>query len=276
MASKFNEQLPAVFATVILSGLVLGAYAFYVNNAVIPEMNAQREKDIKELKEQHTQELKDSTDQLRKQIDAVNTVLKDAITKRSADAFMTDEEVSKLNAEKVDALAQAIATKIQPFNPLPKTPEEAERIQNEQVDKVSTRLNERIQPILAEMASKQGSLTRESIDAYSQKISDQIGVVLTGELANNQKLNNNLLETQGVARDSLALSHELTALYLSSFKDQGFLTRILTLPANVLKDASQLSVLTSSERKVKEKELVEKLADIQKRLDAVQAENPGK
>jgi hypothetical protein len=219
--------------------------------------------------------MKANAEETRRQIDAVNTLLKDAIEKRAADAFMTDEEIAKLNAEKVDELATAIATKIQPYNPLPKTPEEAEVQQNEQVDKVSNRMAERIQPILAQMASDQ-NLTRESIVGYSEKISDQISVVLTSELARNQQLNNNLVETQAVARDSLGLSQELTALYLASFKDQGVLTRILSLPANVIRDASQLSIVNSQERKAKEEQLIAKLAEIQKRLEIIQAAAPVK
>ena len=99
-------------------------------------------------------------------------------------------------------------------------------------------------------------------------------MVLTSELARNQQLNNNLVETQAVARDSLGLSQELTALYLASFKDQGVLTRILSLPANVIKDASQLSIVNSQERKAKEEQLIAKLAEIQKRLEIIQAAAP--
>ena len=42
----------------------------------------------------------------------------------------------------------------------------------------------------------------------------------------------------------MKLSHEITALYLSSFKDQGLLTRILTLPANVVRDAASMSIVS--------------------------------
>src|SRR5207237_9934263 len=182
-------------------------------------------------------EMKASAEETRRHIESVNQLLKDAISKRAADVFMTEEEVSKLNAEKVNALAEAIAKKVQPYNPLPKSPEEAEKLQNEQVDKVSTRMTERIQPILAEMAKDQ-HLTRDSIAQYSTRISDQVANVFTAELAKNQQLNNNLQQTQAVAQDALKLSHEITALYLSSFKDQGLITRLLTLPANVVKDAA--------------------------------------
>ena len=54
------------------------------------------------------------------------------------------------------------------------------------------------------------------------------------------------------------------------------LTRLLSLPANVIKDASQFSIINSTERKKKEQELVTKMNDIQKRLDDVLAASPKK
>lgn len=275
MWPKLKEQLPAVVVTVLLVLVALGGYAFYVNAKVIPDMQAAQQREMAAVREQHAAELKASGEETRRQIDAVNTLLKDAIQKRAADAFMTDDEIAKLNAEKVNQLAEAIATKIQPFNPLPKTPEEAERVQNEQVDKVSGRLADKIQPILAQMSRDQ-NLTRESIASYSQLISDQVGSVLTAELAKNQQLNNNIQTTQAIAQDSLAISHELTALYLSSLKDQGVLTRLLTLPANIIKDASQMSIVSSSDRKKKEEELVRRMNELQQRLQAAQAQAPKK
>ncbi|MFA6961506.1 MAG: hypothetical protein WC205_12195 [Opitutaceae bacterium] len=266
MWPKLKEQFPAVLATVVLIALIFGGAAYYVNTRVVALQTAQRE-ELENLRQQHAAELQASAEQTNRQIQAVNTLLKDAIEKRSSETFMNDAEFAKANEAKVNQLAEAIAQKIQPFNPLPKTPEEAERVQNEQIDKVSNRLSERIQPILADIAKDQ-NLTRESLAGYSQKISDQVGIILTAELAKNQVLNNNLSETQAVARDSLTLSHELAALYLSSLKDQGILTRLLTLPANVVRDASQFSIITSNERKKKEEELLNKMSAIQSRLDA--------
>jgi len=264
MWQKFKDQLPAVIVTVLLIGGGFIAYAYTVNGN-IAELKAQHQQALDDLNKQHAADLKaakEDADQTRQQIAAVNQLLADAIKKKAADVFMTDEEVAKLNEAKVNQLAEAIAAKVQPFNPLPKTPEEAEKIQNEQVDKVSSRLQEKIQPILAQMAGDQ-NLTRASLDSYSRKISDEISNVLTSELAKNQQLNNNLQETQSIARDSLALSQKLTALYLGSFKDQGALTRILTLPANILKDASQMSILNSSEKEKQAGELTGELASVQ-------------
>jgi hypothetical protein len=270
MWQKLKEQLP----TVILTALIITGAAFWLHQKTVNDMAKREQAELAPLREQNDA-LKASADENRRQIEATNKLLKDAISKRQADMFMTDDEVNKLNADKINALAEAVAKKVQPYNPLPKSPEEAEKMQNEQVDKVSSRMTEKIKPILDEMASDQ-HLTRDSIAAYSQKISDQVGTVLTGELARNQQLNNNLVATQTVAQDSLKLSHEITALYLSSFKDQGLITRLLMLPANGVKDAASLSIVSSSDRKKVEEDLMRRMTEMDKRLTAIQAQAPKK
>ena len=268
MWQKFKEQLPAVILTALL---VIGG-AFWFHQQTVNQMNAAQEAQIARQRES-SDTLKAASDENRRQIEATNKLLRDAISKREADMFRTDEEMQKLNTERMNALAEAIAKKVMPYNALPKSAEEAEKMQNEQVDKVSSRMTDRIQPILSEMAKDQ-NLTRDSISKYSQRISDQVGNVLTAELAKNQQLNNNLQQTQAVAQDALKLSHEITALYLSSFKDQGLITRLLMLPANVVKDAVSLSIVNSSERKKREEELVGKMAEIDRRLVEIQAQAP--
>lgn len=268
MWQKFKEQIPAVILTALL---VIGG-AFWFHQQTVSQMGAAQEAQLARQRESN-EALKAASDENRRQIEATNKLLRDAISKREADMFRTDEEMQKLNTERMNALAEAIAKKVMPFNALPKSAEEAEQMQNEQVDKVSSRMTDRIQPILSEMAKDQ-NLTRDSIAKYSQRISDQVGTVLTAELAKNQQLNNNLQQTQAVAQDALKLSHEITALYLSSFKDQGLITRLLTLPANVVKDAASLSIVNSSDRKKIEEQLVGKMAEIDRRLMEIQAQAP--
>ena len=270
MWQKFKEQIPVILVIVII---VVGA-AFWLKQTTMVELQAQQDAKLTPLREQNDA-LKAQNEENRRQLEATNKLLKDAIAKRESDLFRTDEEVQKLNVERMDALAEAIAKKVQPYNPLPKSAEEAEKMQNDQVDKVSTRMTEKISPILSEMAKDQ-NLTRESITAYSQRISDQVGNVLTSELAKNQQLNNNLQATQAAAQDAMKLSHEITALYLSSFKDQGLITRLLSLPANVVKDAASLSIVSSSDRKKVEAELMKKMAEIEKKMADIQAAAPTK
>jgi hypothetical protein len=270
MWPKIKDQLP----TIILTAILVSAAAFWMHYETVQEMTAQQEAALAPIREQNDA-LKAAAEDNRREIAATNQLLKDAISKREADLFRTDEEVAKLNTERMDALAEAIARKVQPYNPLPKSPEEAARMQNEQVDKVSSRMAEKIRPILDQMASDQ-HLTRDSIEQYSERITNEVGNVLTSELVKNQQLNNNLRETQEVAQESLALSHEITALYLSSFKDQGVITRLLSLPANVVRDAASLSIVNSTERKQKEQDLVNRMNGIEQRLNEIEAEAPKK
>jgi hypothetical protein len=268
MWQKFKEQIPAVILTALL---VIGG-AFWFHQQTVLQLSAKQQADLEPIRAANDA-LKQQNEENRRSIETTNKLLKDAISKREADMFRTDQEMDKLNSERMDALAAAIAKKVQPYNPLPKSAAEAEKMQNDQVDKVSSRMAERIQPILSEM-SKDQNLTRDSIAQYSQRISDQVGGVLTGELAKNQQLNNNLQETQAVAQDALKLSHEITALYLSSFKDQGVITRLLTLPAAVVKDVASMSIVNSSDRKKIEEQLVTKMSEIDARLAAIQAQAP--
>jgi ribosomal protein S17E len=272
MWQKFKEQIPAVILT---TALIIGV-AFWFNQKTVAELTAKQNAEITALREQTNAEMKASAEETRRHIESVNQLLKDAISKRAADVFMTDEEVAKLNEGKVNQLAEAIAKKVMPYGAnIPKTPEEAEKLQNEQVDKVGSRLAEKISPILAEM-SKDQNLTRESVNVYSQRISDQISGVLTSEMSRNQELNTQLLASQGVAQDAMKLSHEITALYLSSFKDQGLITRILSLPANIVRDAANMSLVNSSDRKKMEERLVNEMNVLEKRLAEVQAAAPKK
>lgn len=271
MLQKLKEQLPAV----ILTAIVIVGAAFWFHQSTVNMLAARQQAEIAALREQTNAELKASAEETRRHIEAVNQLLKDAIAKRAADVFMTEEEVQKLNQEKMNLLAEAIAQKIQPNAQLPKTPEEAEKLQNEQIDKVSGRLAERINPILSEMSRDQ-NLTRESINQYSQRISDQISGVLTSEMARNQELNSQLMASGAIARDSLRLSQEITALYLSSFKDQSLITRILSLPANVVRDAANMSIVNSSERKKMEERLVSEMNGLEKRLKELEAQTPKK
>src|ERR1700690_2360897 len=239
MWQKLKEQLPVILIT---AALVVGA-AYWLNLRTVKEMDDLQQAKMAEQRQQFDGQIKASNEVTRRQIEAVDKVLKDAIQKRSADVFMTDDEVAKLNAEKVNQLAEAIAKKVQPYNPLPKTPEEAEKMQNEQVDKVSSRMVVKITPILNEMAS-------------------------------DQQLNSTVLQTEAAADDALKLNHELTALYLSSKDNEGIITRLLMLPSNVVKDAANLSIVTSGDRAKIEQDLVNKENAIEKRLADIRAQAP--
>ena len=104
MWQKFKEQLPAV----VLTALLVIAGAFWVHQQTVSELSDKQRSQLIPLREQNDA-LKAASEENRRQIDATNKLLRDAISKREADLFRTDEEIQKLNVERMDALADAIA-----------------------------------------------------------------------------------------------------------------------------------------------------------------------
>ena len=274
MWAKTKEQLPAALFTAAITVAILIAFTFWFRKEVVAELNANQQKEINSLRDETESKMKETTDQLRAQNDATYALLKDAVENHKGELFMSDDELAKLNQEKIDTLAKALADRIQPYGvPIPKDPQEAEAQRNQQVDEVASRMASKIQPILEQM-SKDTSLTKESVAEYSQRISDQISTVLTSELAAKQKLNNNLIESQAVAKDSIAVAQEITALYLSQMKDESLLGRILTLPVRVVQDTAKGSIVNSNERKQAEEKIAAEMKSLQDRLAAVNANMP--
>jgi hypothetical protein len=274
MWAKTKEQLPAAIITAVLTIGALVGYTVWLRQQVVEEVTTKQAKDMEALRAATEQRIKESNDTLKTQIDQTYSLLKDSVEKRHGELFMSDDELAKLNQEKVDVLAKALADRIQPYGvPIPKDPKEAEEQRNKQVDEVAGRMAGKIQPILEQMSHEQ-SLTKESIANYSQRISDQIAVVLTSELAQKQKLNNNLLESTSVAQESMRVAQEVTALYLSQMKDESLLGRILMLPARVVQDTARGSIVNSNERQKIEARIGDDMKKLQVRLDAVKANMP--
>lgn len=276
MWAKTKEQLPAALFTAFITVVILVAFTFWFRKEVVAELTANQQKEIAALREQTDAKMKETTDQLRAQNDATYALLKDSVENRRGELFMSDDELAKLNDEKVDLLAKALADRIQPYGvPIPKDPAEAEALRNQQVDEVAGRMASRISPILEEM-SKNTNLTRESVAEYSQRISDQISTVLTSELAAKQRLNNNLLETQAIAQDSMRVAQEITALYLTQMKDESVFARILTLPARVIQDTAKGSIVNSNTRQQAEARLANEMKTLEERLAAVNMNMPSR
>lgn len=270
MWTKFKEQIPTVLFTAAITIGVL----VWLGNKVVDTMTKQSEQQMAELRTTTEQRIKESNDALKAQMDATYTLLKDSVENRKGGLFMSDDEMAKLNNEKVMVLAKALAEQIQPYGmPIPKDPQQAEEQRNKQVDEVAGRMAGKIQPILEQM-SKETTLTKETVTSYSQRISDQIAVVLTGELAQKQKLNNNLLETTSIAQESMRISQEITALYLSQMKNESLLGRILMLPAHVVQDVGKGSIVNSNERQKVEAKIADDMRKLQNRLNNVKTNMP--
>jgi len=276
MWAKTKEQLPAALFTALITVIIIVAFTFWFRKEVVAELTANQQKEIAALREQTDAKMKEANDQLRAQNDATYALLKDSVENRRGELFMSEDEITRLNDEKVDVLARALAERIQPYGvPIPKDPQEAEALRNQQVDEVAGRMASRIQPILEQM-SGETTLTKETVAEYGKRISDQISTVLTSELAAKQRLNNNLMETQSIAQESMRVSQEITALYLSQMKDESVFGRILTLPARLIQDTAKGSIVNSNTREKTEERLALEMKALQDRLDTVNQNMPNR
>jgi hypothetical protein len=270
MWAGFKSQIPAIFFTAVITIGVL----VWLGDKVVTNMTAQNERQMAELRTSTEQRIKESNDALKSQMEATYTLLKDSVENRKGGLFMSDDELAKLNDEKVAVLAKALASQIQPYGmPIPKDPQEAEEQRNKQVDEVAGRMAGKIQPILEQM-SHDTNLTKDSVASYGQRISDQIAVVLTSELAQKQKLNNNLLESNSIAQESMRISQEITALYLSQMKNESLLGRLLMLPAHMVQDVGKGSIVNSNEREKVEAKIADDMKKLQIRLNNVKSNMP--
>ena len=206
--------------------------------------------------------LRSQADDNRRQLEATTQLIRQAVSNREGEVFKTDEEIQKLNTDRMNALAQAIAQKVQPVLPDPKTPEELAAVENEQVDKISTRIAEKMQPALASLGQKQQSLTNLASGTIARD-AQQI-----------QSLNANLQQTQSAAQDALKLSQEVSTLYLDSFQNHGVLARVLNLPADVLRDAAGGNLISDTDRKKAQEDIDRKMQEIEKRLAQIQGGVP--
>jgi hypothetical protein len=166
------------------------------------------------LREQNDS-LRAQNDENKRQLEATNQILRDAIAHRQGEVFETDTEVQKLNGARMDALADAIANRVAPKLPTPATPEEIARQQDQTVDQISSRTVAKLQPSIVEMESKQ-QVSQKELAATRVRL-DQVTA--------------NLNQTQAAADDAIKLSRELSAMYLETYKDHGVAIRLLALPA---------------------------------------------
>jgi hypothetical protein len=246
MWQKLKEQIPAVIVTAVL---VIAAAAIMVQ-----KITRQQRLELEPLRAQNEM-LRAQGEENRNQIAATTKLLKETVAQFSGGGLHTEEQIAKLNDERLTRLAEVIAKKVVPELPAAKSPAELEQSQNEQVDKVASRLAENIKPVLA------GAIAEQKAGALDVARQSEARVA---------QLNAGLLATQAAAQDALALSHELSALYLDSYKDKGVVMRLFSLPANLVIDAAHMNFVTGN-RAAAEKDVTAKIDSIEKRLREVQS-----
>ena len=266
MNNTVKSAIPVAVISAVLVALFFVGYSFWFKETVFKEFADRQKSDIESLRSDYQTQMQKVADNIMARVDQTNKTLDAAIAAKNSDLFLSDEETRKLETTKINALADAIMGRLNAVIP---TPEDQDR----GYSTVSERVSERLNPILSEIA-RTGNLTRSDVEFYSSQISGMIDGLLRDEIAEKQRLNNNLMATQTIAHDSLRLSQEMSALYLSSLKDEGVLSRILSLPVRVVQDVSTLSIVGSSDRKKVEERLFKDLNALEQRLTDVQAQMP--
>jgi hypothetical protein len=211
---------------------------------------------VRQLQDQNDA-LRSAVDDNRHRSEATADLLRNAIARDEGTVFRPDVEMEKLNSQRMSALADAIAKKVQPEIPGPKTPDELRADEDEQVERITSRMVEKMEPVLLNVSKGQHFATDEAVRK---------------EFERNQRLSSDLIASQAVAQDALKTSHEIGALYVGSFENQGVLPRILSLPGGVVHDAVSFSIISSSDRKKAQQDVQTKRDQIQKRMDEIQAE----
>jgi len=267
MNSTWKNALPVALLGAALVGVVLLLQTYFFRNSVMSELRAQQRQELAQLRLEQQERFETFAEQLSEKLDKNTRALEAALAGGGAgDLFVAEGEKKVIEAETINALAEAIMRRLQPMIP---TAEDEERSYTNITERVSTRLN----PILSEIA-RTGTLTRSDIEFYSNQITKMIEEALIAERAEKQRLNTAVVTTSAIAEDSFRLAQEMSALYLSSLKDEGVLSRILSLPVGLVQDVSTLSIVGSSERKEVEERLFKQLSEIENRLKSMRAELP--
>jgi hypothetical protein len=246
MWQNLKQQLPAV---VITGVLIVAAAAF-----ILRDLAVRQQSDIAPLRAEN-EFLRVQADENRRQIEATSKLLRDVIAQQGGSVIRAEEQIAKINEERLTRLAEVIAQRVIPVLPTPQPAEELERSQNEQVDRVASRLVDNIRPVLAEAVADQRTAVQQLRQVNDNRV---------------QQLNVGLLATQAAAQDALKLSREISALYADSYKDKGVLMRLFSLPANLVIDAANLNLITGDGTKV-QRELSQKVEEIEQRLREIQS-----
>lgn len=266
MNNTWKSALPVAAICAVLVAAFLVVQSLWLKKRVLIDLRTQQRLEMASMRVAQQEQLDAMTEKLAARIDQTTRAVDAAITGGAGDLFVADGETKVIESETINALADAIILRLNPMIP---TSEDQERGYADVSERVSTRLN----PILGEIA-RTGNLTRSDIEFYSNQISAMLETALAEEQDEKQRLNNAVIDSSAIAEDSYRLAQEMSALYLSSLKDEGVLSRILSLPVGLVQDVSTLSIVGSSERKEVEERLFNDLTAIETRLDEMRAELP--
>jgi hypothetical protein len=251
MWRKLSENILTVIVTVVL---VVGAAALLFNHAL-----QHQQATLLALQEQNDA-LRSQSDDNRHELQATVQILRDAVRHNNNALFSSDEEIARLNGDRMNALADAIAQRVAPKMPVAKSSEELSQQENEQIDRISSATAQKLAPAIADLAAQQkaGSASGRQVAAARVEV---------------EHIRQNLAATQQAADDALKLTQQLSAMYLQTYQEHGALVRILTLPGDLIQDAASGSIVTAQRARTREqRELDAKIKEIEQRLSQIRVQ----
>jgi uncharacterized protein YneF (UPF0154 family) len=249
MWRKFSESILTIIVTVVLIGIIAG---IFISRAVNQEQAA-----LEPLREQN-EALRAQIDETRRQSEAATQLLREAVAKREGEVFRPEEEIQRLNTTRMDALANAIAKKVAPELPAPKSADELAQEQDQEVQKIATATAEKLAPTFHSIGQTQREQASREIAQYRDKL---------------DAANASLARTQAVADQALDLTRQLSKDYLQTYSEKGGLVRIFSLPGLLIQDVAKGNVINGNrDARREQQDLDAKINQIEQRLNQIRAE----
>jgi uncharacterized phage infection (PIP) family protein YhgE len=244
MLRKLTENLLTIIVTVVLVGVVAGI--------MLNHYSSNEQAALTPLREQN-EALRAQLDENRRDLEATAQLIRQNVPHQS------DAELARVNTQKVDALADALAQRMTARMPAPQSADELARQENRQIDRISSATAEKLQPAIQNLttAARHGSANAAQVAAAR---------------AESDRLRDNLAQTQKAADDALQLTRQLSTMYLETYRDKGALVHIISLPAELIQDTARGNFLTGDRARSREqKELDQKVKEIEDRLNQIKA-----
>lgn len=252
MVRKLAENILTIIVTVVLLAVIGGFMLSHYE---------QSQKQVLQPLQEQNEALRNQIDENRRDLEATAHLIRQAVNNQNGGMFSSSEEIANLNQSRMNALADAIAQRVAPKLPPTRTPEQLAQQENEQIDRISTATADKLQPAINSLTAAQ-----QSAGATAQQ--------LAAAQTENQKLQANLDSTQKAADDALALTQQLSTMYLATYRDKGAVVHILSLPAELIQDTVTGNVIDGNRARSREQQKLDaQIKDIQDRLNQIRSES---
>lgn len=242
-----------LISLIVIVAVVIGATAILSNHYIQTEKQT-----LAPLQEQN-ESLRSQIDENRRDLEATAQLLRTAVNHANEGGlFASGSELNEVNTQRMNALADAIAQRIEPKLPPVPSADELARQEDQQIDKISSATAQKLQPSIQQLTDAQSNANSQELAQARDE---------------NARLRQSLDTTEKAADDALALTNQLSSQYLATYQQKGALVRIFALPGEIIQDAASGDVVNGNHtRKAEQAQLDAKIKQIQQRLNQIRDE----